>query len=243
MACSCNRTEPPIAGNAIFSFYLRNCDALTVYNYYRYNLFDNQAERNEEEFYLVDNLKGTGVRFEDYILNVVLSDSHPKSSNIPFAKGETKHDLDLEHLIKDHFFTDCIQIFTKSSSASAPAGLVFYDIEYRNEVITDIVVSCKDDLFGRKAGSSLNDYIETYGTPIYHNFMISSDGVFLGGLKRGLTISEYLNFSPLAAASLYLHFVETPANVPAKTQFIIKVTMSDGRLLQYTTAEIEFPDV
>ena len=239
---SCDKTKESF-GEARIVFYYRKCDSLTVYNYYRHDLNENRTNTNGEKFYMVDNLKGAATQFEHYVFNVVLADMHYRSSHIPFSSWETDHDLELENLIKKHFFTECIQLETKASLATtSPAMAPPYNVEYRSEEITDLVVACKDEIFGLAAGSSLNDYIETYSAPVNHNFIISKDRVFLGRLERGMSIPEYLSHHPLAAASLYLHFTQKPATIPSKTQFVIKVTMSDGRQLKYTTAEVEFLD-
>ena len=204
------------------SFYLRPCDSLTVWPSSVGFLFRNNTFREP-------------LPFDELILVVTLSSTHHDALHIPFAQGRTNHDEKLERIIFNSVKDKDVSSLPQPSQLTYPEGRLYHNIEYRNEEIKGVSVTCTEELFGVSAGTSLNKHIEIYGAPLWHWFIIDNNNNYVGDMEQGMSIDTYLDFRPLAAAALYLRFKEVPEDLQNNLQFVVSVVMSDNRELRYKT--------
>ncbi|MFV0268153.1 MAG: hypothetical protein ACK5HT_13590 [Draconibacterium sp.] len=124
------------------------------------------------------------------------------------------------------------------SYSSSDFELNLVDVEYRKEELVNIKISSTTKVFDTDAGSSLNNYIEIFGTPVYQSFMFSYNKQLIGSIERGWSLEQYLAYRPIASAFLYLRFTSVPLEAPIETRFAIEMEMAGGEILRDTTETV-----
>ncbi|MCD8164955.1 MAG: hypothetical protein LUE93_01750 [Bacteroides sp.] len=151
-----------------------------------------------------------------------------------------EHNTLIEKRLKDDYTKYMNKVYPYSSEW-APVPI---DQEYRITEIANVTITCNQPLFGKIAGSSLNDH--------FHIYKLDPGCIFAGNnqlkvtyeamaekRKDGLTIDEWLNFRPLSAACFYFTFNSLPAELPVNNlRFSISMETLDGVKINCTRKEI-----
>lgn len=142
---------------------------------------------------------------------------------------EASHDYALEDQISswDHW------VFGSS---------ILWGIRYTDEVCTSIQITSSERLFGLDPGSDLSRYFSVTGNGVPDELIISSDKdspkQLIGPFPIiGMTLEEYLSYSPLIAPSMLLfseplvveHLIEN------NTQFTVTFSFLSGKQLTSTS--------
>ena len=116
------------------------------------------------------------------------------------------------------------------------------EFHYRTEEMTGLTITADKELFGRPAGSILNDYFELFSTigsykvPI--QFFFTADKELITKSVEKMSIEEFLTYRPMAPAIMYLKFNETPPEVPIDVRLTVTMTVRGKEPLTKTTGII-----
>ncbi|MFV0391888.1 MAG: hypothetical protein ACK5KP_08420 [Paludibacteraceae bacterium] len=141
------------------------------------------------------------------------------------------------YLTKKHTYTQ--KISDRNTDPDVIGGPLAEFIDYRLTSLTDLHITCSQDLFGIKAGSTLNDYFVIESYPNYHDFIISSNKQMVTGKTTGIGIAQYLSYSPMAPAAMYLQFKERMSISESVTaEFTVVLTLEGEKTISGTTKPI-----
>nr|WP_321355630.1 hypothetical protein [uncultured Draconibacterium sp.] len=231
---SCKKNENDPIEETGFHYVPRTCSYAIASHYYRTDMGAETGNSEFDDTYYVQPLTGSSIKTADYLLSINIGSFNRKMAAQPDFIPENyvgEADLNMEQQIEQFLQ------HTRSNSlkqASTPQ-LNIVDVEYRKEELKAIKISSTTNMFDVNAGNSLNDHIEIFGTPFYHNFVFSYDKQLIGSIQRGWTIKQYLNYRPMAPAFMYLRFTSAPSEALPETRFVIEMEMAGGEILRDTT--------
>lgn len=142
---------------------------------------------------------------------------------------EDEHDKVIETKLLDYFNK-------KATRSALYAYLV--DIDYRTTPIKDLKITASQDIFGIKAGESLNSLFLIDGYDDSHDFIITADKNLITDAEKikGIGIDQYLYYHPMAPAELFMKLRNNVnVNTPVETTFTLEITTDDGNVLKSVT--------
>lgn len=112
-------------------------------------------------------------------------------------------------------------------------------VDYRTTPLKNIKVTCNQDLFGVKAGESLNNFLVVSGFPLYHDFIITSGKNLVTGKTTDISLSQYISYRPMAPAAMSL-MLRRGLSIPEKVtaQFTVELTLEGDSVISATTKPV-----
>lgn len=123
--------------------------------------------------------------------------------------------------------------------ASALSRAICEAIDYRITALKNIKVSCSKEIFGVKAGESLNDFFVIEGYPPFLDFIISSNKNLISGKTKDISLAQYLSYRPMAPAAMYMKLkkgVAIPANLTV--EFTVELELENDAVISATTKTV-----
>jgi len=185
-------------------------------------------------FEYLDVENNASIKSTDYVISVYTSN----------RGGENDLDSPVTSLEKE-IKLDYNKYVTNSANSSSANKTKLYlsmiPMEYRTNGIVKLSISSIDNpLFGKVAGTSLNDYFEI--VKYNPDFIASSESKSLiygfSDTNKPATIDEWLSLSPLAQPTIYFRLNTAPDNLPLSVRFKIDIETTDGIVLSDTTKVI-----
>lgn len=254
---SCNKTTIDNTEKTIFVYHSRECNYAWVGHAKQVKLEDAPVK----DTYIIESLTGTSeVSVKNYLLSInscnidktdisdedwlkYFNTTDRNSITVPlfiFLRAidnprTNSPDLDIERIIKQVNN----QGITKGASSMPQANIEHVD--YRISKLTGLKITCNKTLFGVNSGESLNDYIELFDFPVYHNFIISSNKQLVASDSRdikGMSVGKYLNYQPYAPAMIFFKFKSIPIETPIEVMFSIELEIDGTKVITDTSKAV-----
>lgn len=257
-ACNDDHNQNDLREGVIFRFFARECNYVWADNFKHTEItaygitslsFD-PVPKDEviklSDYTLFFNTCNVGLdEFPETYKKVFLSENYNPTYMAPyqfFSKLSDPRtdasDSEIENKLSSYLEAVYGKKGVRAARSEAPQAIL-QGIDYRTTPLEAIDITCSKDLFGVKAGNSLNQYFKIIGYPSYHSFIISKHKGLLTENIRDISISKYLSFSPMAPAALYLSFRED-AKISEKVtlQFFVELQLEGGKKISAASKEL-----
>lgn len=143
-------------------------------------------------------------------------------------------DLLLEERIKDSY----TRYANKERSYTSEWGSPSIKQDYRITEVRNLTISCNKQLFGKAAGTSLNEFfdintLDPFCIVVGNTQMIADNEQTSKKIENGLTINEWISYRPLSATYFYFRFNQTPQEIPVSNLvFNIVMEIAGGKTIE-----------
>lgn len=231
LLCSCEG-EVHNDGGISYDIRTRACNAVNVNNAYLEEVhFDGKTEYGRH----ID-LKKEQIESELYLLRMVVNE---KKRDYPYFLYPHIDEIewDAPDPVMEQELTTYFE-YRPKTRANSGKGYAddFQLLEYRTEPLDYIRVMADTTLFGHEAGEYLGDLFDVYGEE--NPFFFDSDKHLIPLLFPWGTMEEYMSYSPMTPAILYLQLRAKPEEAPVKLRFIVEVKVEGKEPFRDTTRTI-----
>lgn len=129
---------------------------------------------------------------------------------------------------------------TKDEGRSTPLSRAYIDyLDYRVTQLLNLKVSCNKDMFGVKAGESLNSYFVVESYPQERHFIITSNKDVITDNIRNISLAKYLAYKPMVPAGMYM-MLKKGVTIPAAetVEFTVELTLEGDSTISATTKPV-----
>nr|WP_319572947.1 hypothetical protein [uncultured Draconibacterium sp.] len=243
LGLSCERDEEDVIGGTVYEFIPRECKYIKAEHAY---VKDNGETPSGDRSYSVEALTGEKkVKNSNYVLFLLTSNhSFPNIPenydyvNLPHYEQETGDDLLIDE--HDYEMERQIEAFLKRDRTLKSSSLLYtnlVDIEYRLTGVKNLnIYSTSSLLYNNPQGTNLNEHIKITG--VSNGFVFDQNKQLIDLTNKDMGLEQYLGYSPIASAFMYLRFTSVPPEAPVETRFVIEMEMTGGEILRDTTETV-----
>lgn len=238
LSSSCN-TQGQIDEETAYIFHTRKCLAINVNNAWMQKV-DYQSEEFEVHgFAKMILLQEEQIDYDRYLLRILVNE---KKRDYPFfvyphIDGVDWADPDpaMEQALYA-YFENRPKTRADYANTRADYSADFRIVEYRTEPLEYIRVTADVPLFGRESGNLLDDKWDVYGEE--HPFFFDSSKHLIQMQYPWGSMDEYLGYSPMAPAILYLQLNEKPKELPVTLRFAVELKVEGKEPFRDTTRTV-----
>lgn len=235
--CACEPSDNAIGGTG-YLYHLRPCNFLNVNNAWLQE-FSYQDDKYDEHGLIIEpDLNEEEIVYNNYLIRICVNGVE---RDYPFflypympAPDITALELDPDPIMEQQ-----IKAFYENKPRTRSSGFALnvINIEYRNEALEDLKVFATENLYGKEPGDCLNDKVCVYGGPEPFYFDAGKNLIPIKGYPWG-SLSDYMDFSPMTPAILYLQLNEKPQEVPVTLHFVVELKVEGKEPFRDTTRTI-----
>ncbi len=215
-------------GETVYDVRTRECHAINVNNAWLEEVNYESDKFEVHDFVKMILLQENQIDYDLYLLRILVNEKkreypffvYPHIDGVDWAEPDPIMEQEL------------VAYFENRPKTRA----FFRLVEYRTEPLEYIRVTADVPLFGREAGASLEDKMDVYGEE-YPFFFDSSKHLIQMQYPWGL-MTEYMDYSPMAPAVLYLQLNEKPQEVPVTLRFAVELKVEGKEPFRDTTRTV-----
>ena len=235
---SCETTKN-YGGDTIYEYRTRVCGAVNVNNAWLRESSYKSDKIDDHGVVIMELLRDEQIDYDHYLLRILVNEKkreypyfvYPHDYGVDWADPDPEMEQALRAYFENRPKTRADYAYTR-----ADYGDDFRIVEYRTEPLDYIRVTADVPLFGREAGDLLDDKWDVYGEE-YPFFFDSSKNLILMQYPWG-AMDDYMDFSPMTPAILYLQLNEKPQEVPVTLRFAVEVKVEGKESFRDTTRTI-----
>ena len=229
---SCETTKN-YGGDTIYEYRTRVCGAVNVNNAWLEEFSYKSDKIDEHGIVKMILLEDEQIDYGHYLLRILVNEKKREYPYFVYPPLIEEVDwADPDPVMEQALYA----YFENRPKTRADYGLNLEFIEYRTEPLDYIRVTADVPLFGREAGEFLDDKWDVYGEE-YPFFFDSSKHLIPIQYPWG-AMDDYMDFSPMTPAILYLQLNEKPQEVPVTLRFAVEVKVEGKEPFRDTTRTI-----
>ena len=236
---SCEEKNNQLSGTG-YLYHLRPCNALNVNNAWLEEFSYKDDTIDEHGFNVIRDLQKDSIDSDCYLLRLCVNEAY---RNYPFFlyppfNDEVAYELESDRIMEDQLVAYYENRPKTRSGGSYEVAFAVFNIEYRNEALEDLKVFATEPVFGKEPGDCLNDKISVYGGPEPFYFDKDKNLIPIKEKPWG-SLADYLAFSSMTPAILYLQLTEKPQEVPVTLRFAIELKVEGKEPFRDTTRAVK----
>ena len=234
--CACKEPDNTIGGTG-YLYHLRPCNYLNVNNARLQKVSYTDDKNDEHGFVIKQDMNEEAIIYDNYLIRLCVNGV---KRDYPFflypykpAPDITALELDPEPIMEQQ-----IKAFYENQPRTRSGfELNVIHIEYRNEALEDLKVFATETLYGKGPGECLNEKVSVYGGPEPFYFDAYKNLIPTKEYPWG-SLTDYMDFSPMTPAILYLQLHEKPQEVPVTLRFAVELKVEGKAPFRDTTRTV-----
>ena len=145
------------------------------------------------------------------------------------------HDINLEAQLETDYNNPVSKLKSKKTEEAFPVNL-----DYRVTGVKNLIITSTNTLFGKVAGTPLNDFFIIKRLDPKQVISSKSKRLLMGYSDKDsvVTIADWLNMEPMAQPTMFLAFKNISIELPVATSFVVTIETNAGKIIRDTTSTL-----